>query len=121
MRHNCKLNRQRSVLPSDTVLLKALYLFTFKATKKWIIMIRNWARVYGELSIMYEGRIPKRYHEMQGIRPAFLTYNHCTVIYKSKEESLFISLPPFITIEDLSIYRVFFIHSDKSMLVIGTS
>lgn len=29
-----KLNRQRSVFPSDTVLLKALYLATFEATKK---------------------------------------------------------------------------------------
>ena len=30
-----KLNRQRSVFPSDTALLKALYLATFEATKKW--------------------------------------------------------------------------------------
>ena len=29
-----KLNRQRSVFPSDTALLKALYLATFEATKK---------------------------------------------------------------------------------------
>ena len=29
-----KLNRQRSVFPSDTALLKALYLSTFEATKK---------------------------------------------------------------------------------------
>ena len=28
-----KLNRQRSVFPSDTALLKALYLATFEATK----------------------------------------------------------------------------------------
>ena len=49
-----KLNRQRSVFPSDTALLKALYLATFEATKKWTTTIRNWAQVYGELSIMYE-------------------------------------------------------------------
>lgn len=30
-----KLNRQRSVFPSDQALLKALYLATFEATKKW--------------------------------------------------------------------------------------
>ena len=30
-----KLNRQRSIFPSDTALLKALYLSTFEATKKW--------------------------------------------------------------------------------------
>ena len=49
-----KLNRQRSVFPSDTALLKTLYLATFEATKKWTTTIRNWAQVYGELSIMYE-------------------------------------------------------------------
>ena len=54
-----KLNRQRSVLPSDTALLKALYLATFEATKKWTMSIRNWGQVYGELSIMYEGRLPE--------------------------------------------------------------
>ena len=54
-----KLNRQRSVFPSDTALLKALYLSTFEATKKWTTTIRNWAQVYGELSIMYEGRLPE--------------------------------------------------------------
>lgn len=54
-----KLNRQRSVFPSDTALLKALYLATFEATKKWTMPIRNWAQVYGELSIMYEGRLPE--------------------------------------------------------------
>jgi putative transposase len=54
-----KLNRQRSVFPSDTALLKALYLATFEATKKWTTTIRDWAQVYGELSIMYEGRLPE--------------------------------------------------------------
>ena len=33
---------------------------------------------------------------------------------KSKAESLFTNLPPFIIIEDLSIYRVFFTHSLQS-------
>lgn len=54
-----KLNRQRSVFPSGQALLKALYLATFEATKKWTMPIRNWGKVYGELSIMYEGRIPE--------------------------------------------------------------
>ena len=54
-----KLNRQISVFPSDTALLKALYLATFEATKKWTMPIRNWGQVYGELSIMYEGRLPE--------------------------------------------------------------
>jgi transposase-like protein len=49
-----KLNRQRS----DGALLKALYLSTFEATKKWTMPIRNWGQVYGELSIMYKGLLP---------------------------------------------------------------
>ena len=55
-----KPNRQRNVFPSDTALLKALYLATFEATKKWTSTIRNWGQVYGELSIMYEGRLPEQ-------------------------------------------------------------
>jgi len=52
-----RLNRQRSVFPTDTALLKALYLATFEATKKWTMPLKNWGKVYGELSIMYEGRL----------------------------------------------------------------
>lgn len=52
-----RLNRQRSVFPSDTALMKALYLATFEATKKWTMPLRNWGKVYGELSIMFEGRL----------------------------------------------------------------
>jgi transposase-like protein len=52
-----RLNRGRSVFPSDIALLKALYLATFEATKKWSLPIRNWGKVYGELSIMFEGRL----------------------------------------------------------------
>ena len=54
-----KLNRQRSVFPSDTALLKALYLSTFEATKKWTMPVQNWGKVYGELAIMYDGRLPE--------------------------------------------------------------
>jgi transposase-like protein len=54
-----KLNRQRSVFPSDAALLKALYLATFEATKKWTMPVRNWGKIYGELSVMYEGRLPE--------------------------------------------------------------
>jgi transposase-like protein len=51
-----RLNRNRSVFPSTQALLKALYLATFEATKKWTMPLKNWGKVYGELSIMYEGR-----------------------------------------------------------------
>lgn len=54
-----RLNSQRSVFPSDQALLKALYLSTKKATEKWKTPLRGWGKVYGELSIMYEGRLPE--------------------------------------------------------------
>jgi transposase-like protein len=53
-----RLNRQRSVFPNESFLLKALYLFTFEATKKWSMPQRNRGQVYGELNIMYEERLP---------------------------------------------------------------
>jgi transposase-like protein len=52
-----RLNRQRSVFPSSKALLKALYITTFEATKKWSMPIRNWGIIRGELSIMYHGRL----------------------------------------------------------------
>ncbi|MBA2885956.1 transposase-like protein [Clostridium beijerinckii] len=52
-----RLNRQRSVFPTDTTLLKALYLTTFEATKRWTIPYKNLGKVYGELSVMYEGHL----------------------------------------------------------------
>lgn len=54
-----RLNRQRSVFPSSQSLLKALYLATFEVSKKWTVPIRNWGKIYGELSVMYEGRLPQ--------------------------------------------------------------
>ena len=53
-----RLNRQRSVFPSSQSLLKALYLATFEATKKWTMPLRNWGQVRGELSIMFPNRLP---------------------------------------------------------------
>ena len=42
-----KLNNQRSVFPSDTALLKSLYLATFEATKKWTGTIRTGLKFMG--------------------------------------------------------------------------
>ena len=52
-----RLNKQRSVFPSDTALLKALYLATHETAKKWTMPLRNWGRVLGELEIMYPDRL----------------------------------------------------------------
>jgi transposase-like protein len=54
-----RLNRSRSVFPSETALVKSLYLATLEATKKWTMPLRNWGTVWGELEIMYEDRIPE--------------------------------------------------------------
>ncbi len=52
-----RLNKGRSVFTSKISLLKVLYLSTLEATKKWTMPLRNWGKVYGELSIMYGERI----------------------------------------------------------------
>lgn len=53
-----QLNRQRSVFPNDSALLKTLFLATELATKKWTMPLKNWGLIYGELSIIFEGRLP---------------------------------------------------------------
>ena len=44
-----KLNRQRTVFPSDKALLKSLYLPTLQATKKWTRHCKAGARFMGNL------------------------------------------------------------------------
>lgn len=48
-----RLNKQRSIFPSDTALLKALYLATQEISRKWTMPLRDWGKVLGELEIMY--------------------------------------------------------------------
>jgi transposase-like protein len=54
-----RLNKSRSIFPSETALLKALYLATTEATKKWTMPMRDWGKVIGEFEIMYEDRFPQ--------------------------------------------------------------
>ena len=58
-------NKDRKAFASD---LKTIYhasdeekarLALDCVTEKWTMSIRNWGQVYGELSIMYEGRLPE--------------------------------------------------------------
>ena len=44
-----RLNKQRSVFPCDTALLKALYPATTEISKKWTMPLRDWGKVLGEL------------------------------------------------------------------------
>ena len=48
-----RLNKQRSVFPSDTALLKALYPATTEISKKWTMPFRDWGKVLGELEILF--------------------------------------------------------------------
>lgn len=52
-----RLNRNRKVFPTDMSLLKALYLSTMKAEKKWSVRTPNWDICLSQFRIMYEGRI----------------------------------------------------------------
>ncbi|WP_281680248.1 transposase [Synergistes jonesii] len=53
-----RLNSQRSVFPSVAPLMKALYLISFEATKKWSIPVRNWRSILGESSVIFEAWMP---------------------------------------------------------------
>jgi transposase-like protein len=52
-----RINAGRPVFPSDEALKKALFLATRHITKKWTTKIRDWGQIYGELSIIFEGRL----------------------------------------------------------------
>jgi transposase-like protein len=52
-----RINRSRSVFPSEESLRKALYLATIKITKKWTKPISNWGQIYGELSVIFKERL----------------------------------------------------------------
>jgi len=52
-----RINAARPVFPSEEALKKALYLATLNITKKWTMKIRDWGQIYGELSIIFEGRL----------------------------------------------------------------
>lgn len=47
-----RLNKGRSIFPTDNALLKALYLATVRITKKWTMAQRDWGKIIGELKIM---------------------------------------------------------------------
>ena len=51
----CFSGKECSEFPKKVLVLIGI----LKATKKWTSTIRSWAQVYGELSIMYEGRLPE--------------------------------------------------------------
>lgn len=52
-----RINRNRNVFPTNTSLLKVLYLATLKAEKKWTFRADNWDLIISQLKIAYENRI----------------------------------------------------------------
>lgn len=52
-----RINAGRPVFPSDEALKKALFLATQTITKKWTNKIRDWGQIFGELSIVFNGRL----------------------------------------------------------------
>jgi transposase-like protein len=52
-----RLNRARSVYPSQQSLMKVLYLSTLKVTKNWTSILPEWGETLKELELMYEGRL----------------------------------------------------------------
>lgn len=52
-----KYTKTKAVFPSDEALMKCLYLATLNIMKKWTARYRDWDRILGEFSIMFEGRI----------------------------------------------------------------
>jgi transposase-like protein len=52
-----RINSRRPVFPSEDALKKALFLATQNITKKWTMRIRDWGQIYGELSILFDGRL----------------------------------------------------------------
>jgi len=52
-----RINAGRPVFPSEDALKKAIFLATHNITKKWTAKIRDWGQIYGELSIIFEGRL----------------------------------------------------------------
>ena len=85
-----RLNKQRSVFPSDTALLKALYLSTHEITKKWTMPLRNWGRVLGELEIMYPDRLTVE--ELDKLRYLLYTVKKLSGCFSSRSQYRFLSL-----------------------------
>jgi len=52
-----RINAGRPVFPSEDSLKKALFLATRNITKKWTMKIHDWGQIYGELSIIFDGRL----------------------------------------------------------------
>lgn len=54
-----KVTKNRSLFPSDTSVLKLLYLATCEVLKKWTVKLPHWNRILAQLSIHFGERVEK--------------------------------------------------------------
>ena len=54
-----KVTKSKSVFPTDDSLFKMLYLAMVDITKKWTGRRQDWSRIYAQLTIFFENRIPE--------------------------------------------------------------
>ena len=54
-----KVTKSKSVFPTDDSLLKMLYLAMMDITKKWTGRRQDWSKIYAQLTIFFEDRIPE--------------------------------------------------------------
>ncbi|MCD6600118.1 MAG: transposase [Dehalococcoidia bacterium] len=52
-----KVTRNRSLFPTDTAMLKLLYLATQDILKKWTMKIKHWNQILAQLSIHFGDRV----------------------------------------------------------------
>ena len=52
-----KVTKNRSLFPSDTSLLKLLYLVTQDVTRKWTMRTKKWNKILAQLSIHFGERL----------------------------------------------------------------
>jgi len=53
-----KATNTKGAFVNDTALIEIMYLTTQKALQRWSKPVHNWLLVYGQLAIIFEGRIP---------------------------------------------------------------
>lgn len=54
-----KVTKNKGVFPTDDSLFKMLYLVTADITKKWTGRRKDWGKIYSQISIYFEERIPE--------------------------------------------------------------